>query len=85
MCLDNDEKDDHVLMICEGKPDAALSRVHTSQAIGPRANAPPVFASTGCDYACHTFCCEPELDKIPKGDWYCPACKRKRKARRAAR
>merc|ERR1712146_746855 len=24
----------------------------------------------GCDYACHTFCCDPPLDAIPKGDWW---------------
>lgn len=38
----------------------------------------------GCDAACHTFCCDPPLDEIPKGDWWCPDCKARRKTARAA-
>lgn len=40
----------------------------------------------GCDLACHTFCCDPPLESIPKGDWFCDECKKKRKeAKKAAR
>ena len=28
----------------------------------------------GCDQAFHTYCLEPRIQRIPKGDWFCPAC-----------
>jgi superfamily II DNA or RNA helicase len=30
----------------------------------------------GCDNARHTFCCEPPLDRVPEGDWYCGVCEK---------
>lgn len=35
-----------------------------------------------CDLAYHPECVTPPLDKIPKGDWYCPSCKGERTAAR---
>jgi histone demethylase JARID1 len=28
----------------------------------------------GCDDSYHTFCLNPPLNEIPKGDWRCPCC-----------
>lgn len=28
----------------------------------------------GCDDSYHTFCLNPPLHDIPKGDWRCPCC-----------
>jgi hypothetical protein len=28
----------------------------------------------GCENGRHTFCCDPPLDRVPEGDWYCGAC-----------
>ncbi|CAB3979425.1 bromodomain adjacent to zinc finger domain 2B-like isoform X1 [Paramuricea clavata] len=28
----------------------------------------------GCDRGYHTYCCQPKLDTIPQGDWYCTDC-----------
>jgi hypothetical protein len=28
-----------------------------------------------CPAAYHMFCLQPKLTKVPKGDWYCPACR----------
>ena len=27
-----------------------------------------------CSNACHQYCCQPPLAKIPKGKWFCPEC-----------
>ncbi|EME29690.1 DNA binding / methyl-CpG binding protein isoform 1 [Galdieria sulphuraria] len=27
-----------------------------------------------CDDAFHTFCCNPRLQSVPEGDWFCPKC-----------
>uniref|UniRef100_F1KQT2 [histone H3]-trimethyl-L-lysine(4) demethylase n=1 Tax=Ascaris suum TaxID=6253 RepID=F1KQT2_ASCSU len=27
-----------------------------------------------CDYALHTYCCEPPLNAVPKGEWRCQKC-----------
>eukprot|EP00794_Sanderia_malayensis_P003185 gene3185-3656_t len=27
-----------------------------------------------CDRGCHTYCCNPKLEKIPDGDWFCREC-----------
>ena len=27
-----------------------------------------------CEQGCHTYCCEPPLDKVPKGVWVCNDC-----------
>jgi len=27
-----------------------------------------------CDYACHTYCCDPPLSRVPRDEWYCPSC-----------
>jgi hypothetical protein len=29
----------------------------------------------GCPAAYHLFCLQPKLSKIPKDDWFCPACR----------
>lgn len=28
-----------------------------------------------CSYACHIYCMDPPLKRLPKGDWFCPECK----------
>ena len=28
----------------------------------------------GCDDSYHTFCLNPPLNEIPRGDWRCPCC-----------
>lgn len=33
----------------------------------------------GCDRGHHLYCLRPPLDEIPKGDWYCTACRPKEK------
>lgn len=33
----------------------------------------------GCDDAWHTFCLDPPLKRVPKGDWFCPKCVASRK------
>ncbi len=31
-------------------------------------------ADPPCSTACHTFCCDPPLKAVPKGDWFCVGC-----------
>lgn len=35
----------------------------------------------GCDHGYHMYCLDPPLKKVPKDDWFCPACTKPKKAR----
>ena len=39
----------------------------------------PGFDGSGCETACHFYCCEPPMTAAPAGDWFCTVCT-KRKA-----
>uniref|UniRef100_A0A7S0RBS8 PHD-type domain-containing protein n=1 Tax=Pyramimonas obovata TaxID=1411642 RepID=A0A7S0RBS8_9CHLO len=40
-----------------------------------RADAAKMLLCDGCETgAYHLYCLKPALDKIPEGDWFCPAC-----------
>eukprot|EP00166_Cyanidium_caldarium_P006023 ctg_777.g360 len=33
----------------------------------------------GCEDSWHTYCCEPRLERVPSGDWFCCHCAEKRR------
>ena len=35
----------------------------------------------GCEDSWHTYCCEPRLERVPSGDWFCCHCAEKRRER----
>ncbi|KAK1269661.1 Methyl-CpG-binding domain-containing protein 9 [Acorus gramineus] len=44
-----------------------------------RADSSVLLCDT-CDSEYHTYCLNPPLARVPKGDWYCPSCTVQRKA-----
>ena len=49
---------------------------------GEAAHEESLLLCDGCDAAAwHTFCLSPRLDAVPEGDWFCPACVRRRQKR----
>ena len=32
------------------------------------------LACDRCDRACHTQCCDPPLEEVPEGEWFCSVC-----------
>ena len=65
-----DGEDDVVCSVCGGADDAGR-----------------MLLCDGCEQigACHTYCCEPKLLKVPKGQWYCDDCRTRRRFRTRGR
>ena len=41
---------------------------------GSRDQDESMLLCDGCNKGHHTFCCEPPIEVVPEGDWYCDKC-----------
>uniref|UniRef100_A0A8C4XE30 Bromodomain adjacent to zinc finger domain protein 1A n=1 Tax=Erpetoichthys calabaricus TaxID=27687 RepID=A0A8C4XE30_ERPCA len=47
-----------------------------------KGDAENMMMCDGCNRGHHIFCVRPKLKLVPEGDWFCPECKPKQRARR---
>lgn len=86
---DTDFLDNVNCMVCDQAKDSALTLLCDSTTNDPwfDADSASVLPDGTCGHACHTYCCDPPLARMPRANvkWYCVVCKPKRLAWQKAR